>query len=102
MYLMEVRELLDAHVFHKLQKIAKPIVTNTVVPCIFYIFVSFYLFYTYLELTCVCCSKSFCRKKDSQSDRKKEIKAMKEERELFFACYILDIYCSLALFIEKS
>ena len=41
------------------------------------------------------CLTSFCRKKESQFDRKKETQAMEEERELFFACYILDIYYSL-------
>ena len=30
-----------------------------------------------------------------QFDKKKEIEAVNEERELIFACYILDIYYSL-------
>ena len=44
MYLMEGRKLLDAYVFNELQKIAKPIVTYTVFPWNFYIFVSFLFF----------------------------------------------------------
>ena len=99
MYLMEGRKLLDAYVFNELLKIAKPIVTYSVE---FLYFCLISNFCTYLELKCVCCSKSFCRKKDSEFDRKKEMEAMKEERELVFACYILNIYCSLALLIDQT
>ena len=45
--------------------------TNIVIPWIFEIFFS--LFYTYLELKSIQCLTSFCRKKDSQFDKKKEI-----------------------------
>ena len=41
------------------------------------------------------CSISFYRKKDSQFDKKKEMEAMREEKEWLFVCYILDIYYSL-------
>ena len=58
-------------------------------------FCFFSLFYTYFELKSIHYLTSFCRKKDSQFDRKKETYVMKEERELFFACYILGIYYSL-------
>ena len=82
MYLMEARELL-----------------NLSLPTLFFVdfsdFCFFSLFYTYLELKSRYCSTSFCRKKDSQFDRKKELKAIKDERELFFVCYIPDIYYSL-------
>ena len=41
MYLMEGRKLLDANVLDGRQEIAKPIVTNIIVPSIFEIFHSF-------------------------------------------------------------
>ena len=52
-------------------------------------------FYTYLELKSIRCSTSFCRKNDSQFDRKKELEAMRKEREWFFVCCISDIDYSL-------
>ena len=61
----------------------------------FWDFCFFSLFYTCLELKGMHCLTSFCLKKDSQFDRRKETYTKKEERKLFFACYILDIYCSL-------
>ena len=47
--------------------------------------------YIYTELKSIRCSTSFCRKNDSQFDRKKKLEAMREEREWFFVCCILDI-----------
>ena len=88
---MEGRKLLDAHVINGRQEIAKPIVTSTVAPWIFEIFVSLdYFVHTWSQKAY--CLTSFCRKKDSQLRRKEETSAMKEERELFFVCYILDIH----------
>ena len=77
MYLMEGSKLLDAKVLDGRQEIAKPIVTIIFVPWIFLVFCFFLLlFYTYLELKSMHCSTSFCHKKDSQFDRKKEMEAM--------------------------
>ena len=65
MYLMEARNLLDTQVFNGRQK--KPFFL-----WIFESFVSFLShFYTYFELKSIRCSARFCRKKDSQFDRKK-------------------------------
>ena len=50
MYLMEGRKLLDTRVFNGRQEIAKPIITNIVVPWVFEIFVSFpYFTHTWSE-----------------------------------------------------
>ena len=65
---MEVYEFLEAHVYNRLQEIAKHIVTNIVVPWIFEIFVSFHYF------------QCLSQKKDSQIDKKKAMEAVKEER----------------------
>ena len=78
MYLMESRKLLDAQVFNGRQKLLKPSLQTFFL----WIFESFVSFHTYiLELKSMCCSTSFCRKNDSQFDRKKELEAMREERE---------------------
>ena len=84
---MEGRKLLDAHVFNGRQEIAKPIVTNT------------WLFWIYLESKSILFNKLLSQKR--QSIKKEETSAMKEERELFFVCYILDIHW-MALFIELT
>ena len=42
------------------------------------------LFYAYLELKSIYCSTSFCRKKDNQLDRKKEMETMNEENGMIF------------------
>ena len=78
---MEDGRMLDAHIFNGC-------ITNIVVSWIFEIFLSFALFYAYLELKSIHCLTSICRKKDSRFDRKKEMEAMEEERE-FFWTYIL-------------
>ena len=87
MYLMEGRKLLDTNVFHGRQETDNPIVTNIAVPWVF-------------ELKSIHSPTSFCRKKYSQFDRKKEIEAMKEERNFLFVCYILDIHYSLNSIIQ--
>ena len=58
---MEGRKLLDAHIFNGRQEIAKPIVTNIVVPWIFEIFIS--ILYI-LGVKNIYYLKSFCCKKD--------------------------------------
>ena len=86
MYLMEGRKLLDVNVFDGQQENAKHIVTNIVVPRIFGIFISFHSFIltssskAHIQQVCIV-------KKDSQSDRNKEFKVMKEERD-FFVCML--------------
>ena len=74
---MEGRKLLDAHVLNGRQEIAKHIVTN------FRRFLKLFLFtlLNILKLKSIHCSTSFCRKKENQLDRKKEIEAMGEERK---------------------
>ena len=97
---MEGRKLLDAHVYNGWHENTKPIVTNIIVPWIFEIFVSFHYFiHTYMELKSIHYLISFCRKKDSQYDRKKETEAMKEERELLIFCIL---YSGHMLFIEPQ
>ena len=49
-------------------------------------------FYACLDLKSIRCPTSFCRKNDSQFDRKKELQAMMDEKEWYFVSYILDIY----------
>ena len=60
---MEGRKLLDAHIFNGRQEIAKPIVTNIVVPWIFEIFISILCI---LGVKNIYCLKRSCCKKDSQ------------------------------------
>ena len=80
MYLMEGRKLLDAQVFNGGQKLLKPSLQSFFF-CGFLRVLFFSHFYIYLELKSIRCSTSFCRKNDSQFDRKKELEAMREERE---------------------
>ena len=49
-------------------------------------------FYACLDFKSIRSSTSFCRKNDSQFDRKKELQAMMDEKEWYFVSYILDIY----------
>ena len=94
MYLIEGKKLLDAQVFNGRQKLLK-LSSQTSFFVDFWEFYFFSHFHTHLDLKSIRCSTSFCRKNDSQFDRKKELQAMKDEREWFFVCYILDIYYSL-------
>ena len=80
MYLMEGRKLLDVQ--GSLQ---------TFFSVDFWEFCFSSHFYTCLVLNSM---HSFCRKNDSQFDRKKELEAMREEREWFF------VYPWHRLFIE--
>ena len=82
MYLMEGRKLLDAQVFNGRQKLLK-LSLETFLSVDFREFSSFSHFYIYLELKIIC---SFFRKNDSQYARKKELKAMRGEREFFVWC----------------
>ena len=77
MYLMDGRKLLNL----SLQKL------------FFRGFLKFLFLFTILYILGVKKHTLFC-KKDSQFDRRKR-QAIKEEKELFFVCYILDIYYSL-------
>ena len=65
---MEVCEFLEAHVYNRLQEIAKHIVTNIVVPWIFEVFVSFDYF------------QCLSQKKTARLTMKKAMEAVKEER----------------------
>ena len=76
MYLMEGRKLLDAQVFNGRQILLKVYLQTFFL----WIFESFVPFHTFIN-KCIRCSTSFCRKNDSQFDRKKELEAMREERE---------------------
>ena len=87
MLLVEGRKLLDAQVFNGRQKLLKLSLQT-------FFSMDFWEF-CYLKLKNIRCSRSFCRKNDSQFDRKKELEAMREEREWFFVCCILDIGYSL-------
>ena len=92
---MEGRKLLYAQVFDGWQKLLK-LSLQTLFLWIFESFVSFHThIHTWLELKNMRRSTSFCRKYYSQIGRKKELEAMREEREWFFECCILDIYYSL-------
>ena len=91
---MECRKLLDAQVFNGWQKLLKQLL-QTVFSVDFWEFCFFSHFYTYLELKSIHFPTSFSRKNDSQFDRKKELEAIREEREYFFVCCILDIDYSL-------
>ena len=44
-------------------------------------FCFFSLFHAYLELKSIHCSTSFCHRKDSQFDRKKEMETMRDKKE---------------------
>ena len=77
MYLMEGRKLLDAQVFNGRQKLLKLSFETFFV----WIFESFLHFHTYLDLKSIRCSTSFSRKNNSQFDRKKELQAVRDERE---------------------
>ena len=55
----------------------------------------FILLYILVVKKSIPSSTSSCRKKDSQFDRKKEMEAMKEDRKLFFVCYVLDRHYSV-------
>ena len=77
MYLMEGRKLLDAQVFNGSQKLLKRSL-QTFFFCEFFRALFLYtLLYTYLELKCIHFLTSLCRK----NDWKKELEAMREERE---------------------
>ena len=77
MLLMEGRNVLDAQVFNGRQKLSlEPFFSVD-----FWEFCIFSHFHIYLELKSICCSTSFCSKKDSQFDRKKDLEGMREERE---------------------
>ena len=73
MYLMEGWKLLDVQVFNGQQKLLK--LYELIFLWIFENFAFFSHFYTSLELKSI---RSFCRKSDSQFDRKKELDAMRE------------------------
>ena len=94
MYLMEGRKLLDTQVFNGRQKLFK-LSSQTFFSVDFSEFCFFSHFYTYLKLKSIRCSTSFCHKNDILFDRKKELETMREERECFFVCCILDIDYSL-------
>ena len=66
---MEGMISVDTHVFNGRQKIAKQ--TYRYKHCCSVIFEIFISFYTNLELKSIHCLTSFCRKKNSQFDRKK-------------------------------
>ena len=74
-------------------EIGKTIVTNFFFVD-FWEFCFFSHFHTYLDLKSIRCSTSCSCKHGSQFDRKKELQAMRDEKEWFFVCYILDIYYS--------
>ena len=79
MYLMEGRKLLYTQVFIGRQKLLK-LLLDSVFMWIFE-FRFFSHLYTYVELKSIRGSTRFYRKNDSQFDRKKELEAMREERE---------------------
>ena len=69
----------------------------------FWGFCFFSFFHTYLELKrSIPSSTSSCRKKDSQFDRKKEMEALKEDRKLFFVCYVLNRHYSVNSIIHST
>ena len=87
---MEGRKLLYVQVFNGRQKLLK----LSLKTFFLWIFLKFHFFphlYTYLELKSIRCSTGFWGKNDSWFDRKKELEAMRERREWFFVCCILDI-----------
>ena len=80
MHLIEGRKLLDPQVSNGRQKLLK-LSLQTFFSVDFCEFCFFSNFYTYLELKSIRYSTSFCRRNDSQFDRKKELEAMREEKE---------------------
>ena len=69
--------------------------------CVDWDFWLFSLYYQYEQLKSIHYSTSFCRKKYSQFDSRKEMEAVREDREWMFVCYILDIYYSLHSIIHS-
>ena len=80
MLLMEGKNVLDAQVFNGRQKLLK-LSLQPFFSVDFWEFCFFSHFHIYLELKSICCSTSFCSKKDSQFDRKKGLEGMRKERE---------------------
>ena len=73
---MEGKKLIDAQVFNGQQKLLKVYLQTFFL----WIFESFVPFRTFINKS-IHCSTRFCHENDSQFDRKKELKAMREERE---------------------
>ena len=69
MYLIEGRELLYDQVFNEKQRLLK-LLLQTFFSVDFWEFSFFSHLYTYVELKSIRCVTSFCRKNDSQFDRK--------------------------------
>ena len=69
MYLIEGRKLLYDQVFNEKQRLLK-LLLQTFFSVDFWEFSFFSHLYTYVELKSIRCSTSFCRKNDSQFDRK--------------------------------
>ena len=69
MYLIEGRKLLYDQVFNEKQRLLK-LLLQTFFSVDFWEFSFFSHLYTYVELKSIHCSTSFCRKNDSQFDRK--------------------------------
>ena len=69
MYLIEGRKLLYDQVFNEKQRSLK-LLLQTFFSVDFWEFSFFSHLYTYVELKSIRCSTSFCRKNDSQFDRK--------------------------------
>ena len=78
---MEDRKLLDAQVFNRTAEIAETIVTNFFILCGFLRVLFHFTLSIILRFKKHSCSISFCRKNDSQFDKKKELQSMRDERE---------------------
>ena len=91
MYVIKCRELLDAHVINERQKNVE--LSVRIGHCFSLDFWDLF-FFTLLYILSFC-HTSFCPKEDIKFYRKKEIvEDLREEKEWFFVCYLLEIYYS--------